>query len=188
MRHTDTDRCIALAGIFQAVRLVRDVATTGNYDAADFETCIQSLFRIDAPDAETIYGDTAKLDTGFRTLMEQLAGKNFAGHNWQNKDLNLTKYAMGVLVLERQLRKNPTMLKTISEGIDKAKIQATHFSITHENVVANLAHLYTQTISKLRPRIMVSGEHAHISNPNHANRVRWCGGPLAKAPAREPRL
>jgi high frequency lysogenization protein len=172
MRHTDTDRCIALAGIFQAVRLVRDIATTGNYDAADFETCIQSLFRIDAATAEDVYASSASLATGFHTLMEQLAGKAHAGHNWQTKDINITKYAMGVLVLERQLRKDPAMLKTIADGIDKAKSQAAHFTITHDNVIANLAHLYTQTISTLRPRIMVSGEHAHIANPNHANRIR----------------
>jgi high frequency lysogenization protein len=172
MTYTDTDRNLALAGIFQAVRLVRDVATTGNCDRQDFETCIQSLFRIDVEQTEDVYGGSAKLATGFRTLMEQLAGHSHGGHNWQPKDVNITKYAMGVLVLERQLRKNPTMLQTIADGIQQAASQAEHFSVTHENVIANLAHLYTQTISTLRPRIMVSGEHAHIANPKNANSIR----------------
>ena len=86
--------------------------------------------------------------------------------------MQITKYAIGVMVLEKQLSKNQNMLNELSSGIELAKNQSEHFSITHENVIANLADLYTKTISTLRPRIMVEGEQAHISNPNHANKIR----------------
>ena len=76
------------------------------------------------------------------------------------------------MVLERRLIKNPQMLETISSGIERASNQVEHFSLLHDNVIASLAHIYSQTISTIKPRIMVQGEHVYISNPNLANRIR----------------
>ena len=42
----------------------------------------------------------------------------------------------------------------------------------HPRLVEKLAELYTQTISTLTPRIMVNGEHGHLSNPAIAAKVR----------------
>ena len=68
--------------------------------------------------------------------------------------------------------KNPEMLNTIGSGIERAQGQVEHFGITHENVIASLAHTYTQTISTLKPRIMVQGEHVYIANDHNANTIR----------------
>ncbi|MDH5230485.1 MAG: DUF489 family protein, partial [Gammaproteobacteria bacterium] len=43
---------------------------------------------------------------------------------------------------------------------------------THENVVANLAGIYTDTISTIPPRIVVSGEQGYLNNTENANKVR----------------
>jgi high frequency lysogenization protein len=39
-------------------------------------------------------------------------------------------------------------------------------------LIEKLADLYTQTISTLGPRIMVSGDHGHLANPAIAAKVR----------------
>ena len=64
------------------------------------------------------------------------------------------------------------MLEQIRVGIERARLQSEHFSITHTNVLANLAACYSETISTLTPRIIVSGEQGHLSNPDVANAVR----------------
>jgi high frequency lysogenization protein len=170
-QHTETERLIALAGIFQATTLVRDIAVTGQYDEADFEACIHSLFRIDAETAEDVYGQMIRLRTGFRAIAEQLGGQQYVPGN-ETRDINIAKYAINIMVLERRLAKEPEMLKTIADGISRAEIQAGHFTKTHENVIANLAHLYSQTISTIKPRVMINGQHNYISNPTHANQIR----------------
>jgi high frequency lysogenization protein len=76
------------------------------------------------------------------------------------------------MVLERKLMKRKDLLDAITAGIDKAESQREHFGTTHENVIASLADLYTQTISTLQPRIIVNGEHNHVSNPSNANKIR----------------
>jgi high frequency lysogenization protein len=170
-QHSDTERLIALAGIFQATSLVRDIAVTGRCDEADFEACIHSLFRIDAETAEDVYGQMVRLRTGFRAIAEQLGGQQYA-QSQETRDMDVAKYAINIMVLERRLAKDPEMLKAIADGIARAENQAEHFTKTHENVIANLAHVYAQTISTLKPRVMVNGQHNYISNTSHANEIR----------------
>jgi high frequency lysogenization protein len=184
MPYSITDRTLALAGLFQATRLVQQVANSGHADERDMETCLNSIFRVDVERAEDAFAGVDKLTTGLRILVEQLSGSAFASSNRQNdgknhqqnhqqkKDLYITKYVAGVMVLEKRLKNNPAMLTTISDGIDRARQQIEHFSLLHENVIASLAHTYSQTISTLKPRIMVQGEHVYIANPNNANRIR----------------
>jgi len=173
MKYTDTDRTIALAGIFQATQLVHQLAYTGKADSDDFETCINSLFVTDADTTVATFGDITRLRSGLQALIEQLGGSGEASTQTpQSRQLDATKYAIGIMVLERKLSKNPDMLKTVFEGIERARSQAEHFSITHENVIASLAHTYSQTISTLLPKIMVNGEHTHLANPTTADRIR----------------
>jgi len=172
MTYTITDRTIALAGMFQATHLVQQIANSGNTDEQALVTCIQSLFHIDVEHAIDAYGGADRLAVGFATLIGQLGGRSASENGGQKRDLNLSRYAAGIMVLERRLTKKPDMLKTISTGIERAQSQAEHFSLTHENVIASLAHIYSQTISNIKPRIMVHGEHMHISNPNLANQIR----------------
>ena len=173
MKYTDTDRTIALAGIFQATQLVHQLAYTGKADGDDFETCINSLFVTDADTAIETFGDITRLRSGLQALIEQLGGSGEAStQTQQSRQLDATKYAIGIMVLERKLSKNPDMLKTVFDGIERARSQAEHFSITHENVIASLAHTYSQTISTLLPKIMVNGEHTHLANPSTADRIR----------------
>ena len=44
------ERAIALAGLMQAIRLVQQMANTGQAETRPLETCIASLFRFDADD------------------------------------------------------------------------------------------------------------------------------------------
>jgi high frequency lysogenization protein len=70
------------------------------------------------------------------------------------------------------------MQEAIRSGIVTAQTQMKFFASdapaddVHPALIEKLAGLYSQTISTLVPRIMVSGEHGHLSNPATAARVR----------------
>lgn len=165
-QHSITDRTLALAGIFQAAGLVQEMAERGSADADAFQTSIRSIFDINPRDTEAVFGGVAALRLGLKGLLEHLSGKQ-TPHKAQ-----IVKYAIGVLYLERQLAKQPEMLDRIRAGIERARQQSEHFSITHVNVLASLASCYSETVSTLTPRIIVSGEQGHLSNPDVANAVR----------------
>ena len=172
MQYTLRDKTIALCGIFQATRLVQQVARTGMCDQAPFEASIKSIFTLDSTSPEDVYDSSANVLFGARTLLTQLGPNKPDNSSDRAKDIEVTKYSIGVMVLERKLIKRNDLLDIITQGVDKATAQLDHFAITHDNVIANLADIYTQTISTLNPRIIVNGEHNHISNPNNANKIR----------------
>jgi high frequency lysogenization protein len=65
---------IALAGIYQAVNLVKQVAHEGRSNLPAFRASIGSVFRFDADSAESVYGGVAGVKHGLDTLIGQLGG------------------------------------------------------------------------------------------------------------------
>ncbi len=161
-----TDRTIALAGILQACDLVQQVARKNTSDSAALEVSLGSVLKIDAETTASIYGGAAGVAPGLRRVREQL------GKETTHRDLELTKYVIGVMHLERQLAKRPDMLDKIRIGVERTQAQTAHFPITHPNVIASLAGIYSDTLSTLTPRIMVQGEQGYLSSPDNTNKVR----------------
>lgn len=166
MSGTITDRVLAMAGIIQACRCVQQIARNGMTDANTLTTSVSSLFVTDARTTDDVYGGREKLLPGLR-----LAAKLF--DNQQDAEsVEVMRYCITVIQLERSLNKKPDILARVSEGIENARRQTEHFSVTHTNVLANLAGLYSETLSTLNPRIMVNGDQAYIGNSDNVNRIR----------------
>ncbi len=160
------DRVLALAGTFQAVALVSQVARQGIVDSAPFTASINSVFVIDADNVEDVYGGVGNLTYGLTILRQHFGQSN------ELLDKEITRYLVGLVHLERRLVKNLQMLNTLREGIQAANAQFEIFHSTHSNIIARLADIYSNTISNLGPRIMVHGEPMHLNNPENANRIR----------------
>lgn len=160
------DKTLALAGIFQATALVKNIAVNGSVDKHDLEICIRSIFETDPENVEAVYGQVEYLRTGLTTLIDQLGEKS------TQRDIDIARYVISLLHLQRKLSKNIIMLNALANGIERARRQSEHFHITHENVIANLADIYSETISQIPPKIMVSGESQFLSNPDQANKIR----------------
>ena len=163
MPNSDQDRVIALAALLQASSLVRRMAHTGQTDSIELETCINSVFRIDANSAEEIYGDSSRLRSGLQLLAQQLR---------HPQDLEITRYSIALMVLARKVSRKPDLLRRIREGIESTAAKLQYFPSTHENIVASLAEVYTSTVSTLVPRIMVNGDRNYLSQQENADRIR----------------
>lgn len=160
------DTVLALAGAFQAAYLVREVAHHGSVPANMLEVSIRSLFEMDPPDTDSVYGGAGQLETGLELLRDQLRGDT------RQSDIEITKYVVALLHLERKLVRKPELMRQLREGLERIRGQVEHFSYTHENILAALADLYVKTVSTLTPRIIVSGKDGHLTNPVNANKVR----------------
>jgi len=160
------DRTIALAGMFQAAYMVRQIARTGIVDLEFYTPSIESILRIDAANTEEVYGGIANVRLGLEvtsTLFER---------EHKQRDLEIARYVLGVIHLEKKLRTDDHLMSKLVAGIERAKAQSETFSTTHENVIASLADVYAETVSTLQPRIVVSGEQGYLTNPGNANKVR----------------
>ena len=162
-----SENIIPLAAMFQAGYLINEIAYHGTADQAAFETCINSVLIVDSETVLDVYGgDIQNLKTGFDIL-----GTMFNKENKQ-RDMDIARYVLGIVHLEKKLRKNPEIDNKLSVGIARAQNQSEVFSPTHENVIANLADLYAETISTIQPKIMVSGEPNLLTDSAIANKIR----------------
>ncbi|MFV1972231.1 MAG: high frequency lysogenization protein HflD [Thiohalobacterales bacterium] len=157
---------IALAGVFQAVRLVQLTASGQYCDEAAFNTCLNGIFNTDPESAESVFGDVSGLTTGLEAATRQL------GNEKADRDMELTRYVVTVLYLERKLHRKKALLDAIGTGIEKARAQSEFLGLTHPGVIASLADCYRQTVSTLRPRIIVNGEQVILGNPDIQHRIR----------------
>jgi len=165
MPYSDQDRLIALAGIYQAVLCVRRIARQGALDTDAMEPCLFSLFQTDADTTAAVFGRAGVLTPGVRELAGQLAGK-------QIRDLELTRYVVALLKLEHTLAARKAMVGQIGEGIAQAHAKLEHLPLLHPSLLAELAEIYSSTISRLQPRVIVRGEPSNLQNPENQNRIR----------------
>lgn len=160
------NRTLALAALFQCIGEVDRLAQSGQSDPAIFSTMVNSVLKLEAPSLESVYGDIEALRPGLELLRQQL------GAGPQPRNMEIMRYAVAVLYLERRLDANREITEQLGRGIDAAQRQSEYFEPTHENVIAALADLYRETISRLGPRIVVRGDQHHLANDSVASRVR----------------
>ena len=166
MKYSKQDRTLALAGIFQVASMVQQIARTGSVSSAAMEVSLETLFKFDSNNVLGIYGSPANISIGLRALKKQLSGSD------TKEDMEITRYALGMIHLERKLSKNKTMLNNIADSLKKTQDKMDFFSLTHENIIASLAGLYQETISTLTPRILVDGEQGYLNQTSNANKIR----------------
>ena len=76
MKSSPRDLAIALAGIFQAVRLVQQIAPGEQRDERALAACLSGLFNTDPESVDTVFGNLAGLQLGLEIVRDQVAGPN----------------------------------------------------------------------------------------------------------------
>jgi high frequency lysogenization protein len=159
---------IALAGLFQATGLVEQLAKTGYVPTDAYRTSIESLFVLNPESTLDVYGNNlANLHAGLTLLRDLLQSAS-----GQQRHADALRYGLGVLHLQKKLAGRKDMLGVVGSRLKSAAQQAQHFSSTHENVIANLGDLYSETISTFRFRIQVAGDASYLQQQRIANQVR----------------
>lgn len=166
MQFSYTTQTLALAALCQAIRLVQQVARGEDTDTKDLETSLLSITIQDAAEPVDIFGGKlAQLATGYHVLQAQLS-------DHPKKDLELTRYAMAVMTLERRLAKNPASLQAVGKRIERLQQQLQHFQLQDETVLASMADIYVEQISSLGQRIQIAGQPAALKQPLVQHKIR----------------
>jgi high frequency lysogenization protein len=86
--------------------------------------------------------------------------------------VEITRYLVGLLALERKLSRNHAALAMMSERIQQVRRQLQHFAVTDEQVIANIADIYSDIISNLGPKIQISGNPHILQQKQVQNKIR----------------
>jgi len=157
-------RVLALAGLVQALAQVRRVADTGQANAAILATAMDSVFRIDAPTQGAVYGDIEALRPGL-TLLRDYFGSS-------QRDEQLPRLVLAVMQLERRFVRDDDMGRRVQSGIRAQAGNAERMGSTHPDVMASLGALYAETLSHLRPRVLVQGNPHYLGQATVVSEVR----------------
>ena len=166
MEQNLSNQTIALAGLTQAVYLVRQIARNGNADRQDMQVSIASTLKIDADDILDVYGGLSGLKTGLQQLEKQLSEP-------RHVDPEMARYASTLIFLDQILLKQPPMLDVIGVAIQRASQAAEKTGqVLDEEVFDALSYGYQQSLSLLKPRVIISGEEKYLSDAWNASRIR----------------
>ncbi len=158
-------RVMALAAVCQAAELVRLIAREDQSPEQLHRVMFNSITMIDADTPEQVYGQMHDLSLGYRTLCQQLGNQN-------EKDIDITRYIVSVLTLERKLSSNQRALAELSTQIDELKRSLAHFDLLDSNIIAKMADIYSDVIGPLGRRIEVHGKPQYLQIQANQHRVR----------------
>jgi len=157
---------LALAGIVQAAVLVQTFAANGHCDEDAFATSINSIYKIDADDVISVYGDIQDLKLGL-TSLEQL----FLSPQ-SPKGRDISRYVVSLMNVQKQLMQDKAMLMTLQKKLKYAMSQVDFFDELHPTVINNLGHIYSDTLSHLKFRIQVYGPKEIINQEDNMAKIR----------------
>jgi len=166
MQKTITNRAIALAALFQAARLVQQVAREGGWDNEAFNASLNSLVQFDADSPESIFGGVKGVRLGLHTLLDQMRPAD------PQQAMELTRYSISLMHLERKMNKRSDIQEAVGEGLKAVAQQVEYFGEINTAVTGRIADLYQETISTMGPRIMVQGDPDLLQMADNSARIR----------------
>ncbi len=157
---------LALASMFQSATLIDQLSNGKPINQAAFDCSLDSLFTLKAQSTEDIFGYGDGLIQGLKTLKAYLAGEE------KNPPRQIAYYVLSMIKLERQLIKNEKLIDQIQKGLESIQKQSHDFELSHQARAHKIDGLYQQTISSIKPRIIVQGDQTQLSNSDTTSKVR----------------
>jgi len=162
-------QALALAAVFQASNQVYKLAYNGFSDKEKMSFAMSTLLNQNPDSLDQLYGSIENLQDGLHSMTMFLEN---ADNISDPKYKEVISYVMSSIHLASKLSNDNELLTKIENGIDNARQQAEHFSITHDNVYSNVGALYQDTISNMRLRIQVIGSAVYLQQSAVAARIR----------------
>lgn len=163
------DITIAFAGVCQAVALVQQFAHKGTTDREVFAHSVKSLLVTQPESTLAVYGDNLEhLRLGFETIQAQMGGGS------GKLDTEIGRYWINVLALSQKLNKLPEAKAQLAPRLQQIERQLPLYEndIMADQMIANLAAIYSDIISPLGNRVHVLGLQDYLVRPDIHNKIR----------------
>lgn len=161
---------IAYAATCQAATLVQQFAHQGvAKNREDMATLMKSLLVTQPDSTLSIYGDDLiHLRTGIETALAQLGGGN------GKLDTEIGRYWVSLLSLSQKLNKSPEAKAQLVQRLQQIERQLPLYEndIMADQMITNLAAIYSDVISPLGSKIHVLGMQDYLVRPDIQQKIR----------------
>ncbi len=166
MNEVEQDRTLALAGMFQAATLAQQLARRGYADEIPLQASVRSILITDAVNTLSVFGGLEGIMFGLNAIREKTTTPG------KPVDFEVARYVLDLSRLQAKLARDSAMIDAMTQRIEEIKQKFGAEAEVSNECFAELAQLYRDTISTMKPKIIVQGEHGHLANPQVVDKVR----------------
>jgi len=155
----------ALAAVFQSAELVHRAASEGRFDHDDVHPLLEAVFEPSGKEVDLLYGRDGALKLGYQILNDFLNNQSKVPHY-------IVQYVLGMIIVQKKLSKSQPLTTALDQALDISSRQYERMGLGHDSVISTLSDTYSESASRLKYRIQVTGDPAWLSQPQVAARVR----------------
>lgn len=172
-------RTIAMAGIYELALTVKQIAWFGHDNTLAIDKLLMPILHQENEEENpiAIYSDKQYIFQGLKTFLASMEASS-------KNDREINRYVFSLIYLAKKLNKNNNMLAYISRELDHIRDLTglnqdfqdedndNFYAIDDEQVIRQLAAIYQNSISKLGPRILISGKPENLAQETTAQTIR----------------
>ncbi|SFR40515.1 high frequency lysogenization protein [Pseudidiomarina maritima] len=160
------ERVVALAALAQAAAAVKQVARFGSIREVNAgRVIIDSVLNQNPESLQTLYPNLSELRLGLESLLQQIGAT-------RDKDVEVTRYVVGMLALERRLTRSAKALQQLSQRITQMQRQKNDFQFSDDTVIASMGSAYSDLISPLGQPLKINGKQEFLQQPSNQHLIR----------------
>jgi high frequency lysogenization protein len=160
------ERVVALAALAQAAAAVKQVARFGSIREVNAgRVIIESVLKQNPESLQTLYPNLSELRLGLESLLQQIGAT-------RDKDVEVTRYVVGMLALERRLTRSAKALQQLSQRITQMQRQKNDFQFSDDTVIASMGSAYSDLISPLGQPLKINGKQEFLQQPSNQHLIR----------------
>jgi len=164
--NSSRSRVIALAAMGESAIMLQQVARGEQINNDKLSNLLNGILVTSPNSIFDVYKDIDDFNNGTALTIKQLSGQA------TNRDIELTRYASGIMALSKRVLKSPKSLDILQQGINQIERRLEHFTIDDPTVLQNFADIYSKAISPLGLKIQVIGNPNILKQPVTQNKVR----------------
>lgn len=160
------ERMIALGATVQAAAAVKQVARLGLVrEPATSNVLLASVLELNPASVDAMYLNREELRFGLENLLLQVGPS-------KNKDMEVTRYVVGILALERRLSRSASQMQQLGQRLQQLHRQKYQFNFADDTIIATMAGIYSDLISPLAKPLRINGHPAILQQPSQQNLIR----------------
>ncbi len=160
------NQTIALAGLYQSLALVQNIAWEGNTQHSCMASTIGSVLKLDASSYVEVYGSLNNLQLGIQTLRTALQSKS------EKHAIERTRYAINLMYLASKFAVNNDSVTALSSQFERLNNQYENIEESLDDITQELGTLYREYISPLGPKLIIEGDPVYLKSGDNASRIR----------------
>lgn len=160
------DRVIALAALTQAAAAVKQVARFGSVrEPHATRALLDSVTNQNPTSVHAMYPDLSALRLGLESLLQQIGAT-------RDKDVEVTRYVVGMLALERRLSRSPQALEQLGQRLQQLHRQQHQFQFADDTLLAGMGSAYSDIISPLGQPLKINGKQEFLQQTQSQHLIR----------------